>query len=51
MGTLAVVVRGVLIKDNPQVLFAEDEQPVQRFVSEGVGFENHVKRGSASRKA
>ena len=30
MGTLAVVVLGVLIKNNPQVLFAEDEQPVQR---------------------
>ncbi len=42
MGTLAVVVRGVLIKDNPQVLFAEDEQPVQRFVSEGVGFNKYV---------
>ena len=36
MGTLAVVVLGVLIKDNPQVLFAEDEQPVQRFVPEGL---------------
>jgi hypothetical protein len=25
-----------LIKDNPQVLLAEDEQPVQRFVAEGL---------------
>ena len=36
MRALAVVVLGVLIEDNPQVLFAEDEQPVQRFVSEGL---------------
>jgi len=36
MRTLAVVVLGVSMKDNPQVLFAEDEQPVQRFVSEGL---------------
>ena len=48
MGTLAVVVLGVLIKDNPQVLFAEDEQPVQRFVSEGLDHSLAMGVGSRS---
>jgi hypothetical protein len=36
MGTLGAVMLGLSIKDNPQVLLAEDQQPVQRFVSEGL---------------
>ena len=48
MGTLAVGVIGVLIKNNPQVLFAEDEQPVQRFVSEGLDHSLTMGVGSRS---
>lgn len=48
MWTLAVVVRGVSIKDNPQMLFAEDQQPIQSFVAKGLNHALAVSVGSRS---